>query len=298
MPKKVGLIGLGAIGLPLARNLIEKGYEVHGYRRGAMDAFVALGGRPAASPRAMAESCGVILTVLPSYEAVREVLDGPNGALRAGSKDLTIVELSTLALPEKESLRDAAEKAGAVLLDSPLSGVPRMVETRAAIIFASGDKAVYDRHKAVFDGMSDKAFYLGAFGTGSKMKFVANALVGIHILAAAEALALGLKAGLDPDLMVKVLTPSAGGSLQFQVRAPLMTERRWEPVLAPHTVLAKDLLTIAKFADDLGCPAPLTHAARDYFARALDSDLKDKDVASVFELVAAEAGLQPPKGKA
>lgn len=258
-----------------------------------MDAFRAAGGLPAASPRAVAEQCAIVLTCLPGHAAVREVLDGPNGLLAAGRKDLVIVELSTLAMNEKEALRATAERAGATLLDSPLSGVPRMVENRAAIIFASGDKAAYDRFKHVFDGMSDKAFYLGAFGTGTKMKFVANALVGIHILAAAEAMALGLKAGLDKDLMVKVLTPSAGGSLQFQVRAPIMAKRDYEPVLAPHTVLGKDLLTIAAFADELQCPAPLTHAARDYFKRALESDFRDKDVASVFELVAAECGLKP-----
>jgi 3-hydroxyisobutyrate dehydrogenase-like beta-hydroxyacid dehydrogenase len=292
MSTKVGLIGLGAIGHPLAVNLLAKGFEVHGYRRGAMDAFVRAGGTPAASPRAIGESCDVILTVLPRYEDVREVLEGPAGVFASGRKGLVIVELGTLALPQKEALRAAAERAGGTLLDSPLSGVPKMVESRAAIIFASGDKAAYERFKPVFDGLSDKAFYLGPFGTGTKMKFVANALVGIHILAAAEAMALGIKAGLDRDLMVKVLTPSAGGSLQFQVRAPLMAERRYDPVLAPHTVLGKDLVTIAEFADQLGCPAPLTHAARDYFKRALESALKDKDVASVFELVAAESGLK------
>lgn len=292
MADKVGLIGLGAIGFPLAVNLIAKGFEVHGYRRGAMAEFADAGGRPAASPRAIGEACDVVLTVLPSYEDVRAVLDSANGVLRAGRKNLILVELSTLAMREKEALASAAERAGSVLLDSPLSGVPRMVKERTAIIFASGDKAAYERAKPVFDGMSDKAFYLGAFGTGSKMKFVANALVGIHILAAAEAMALGIKAGLDAALMVKVLTPSAGGSLQFQVRAPLMAERRYDPVLAPHTVLGKDLQTIARFADDLGCPAPLTHTARDYFKRAYESDLKSKDVASIFEIVAAEAGLK------
>lgn len=292
MSSKVGLIGLGAIGFPLAANLIARGFAVHGYRRGAMDEFARAGGHPAASPRAIAEACDVILTVLPAYADVREVLEGPHGVLSAGRKDLVIVELSTLAMSEKEALKDSAERAGCVLLDSPLSGVPRMVKERAAIIFASGDKAAYERAKPVFDAISDKAFYLGPFGTGSKMKFVANALVGIHILAAAEAMALGIKAGLDKDLMVKLLTPSAGGSLQFQVRAPLMAGRRYDPVLAPHTVLGKDLITIARFADELGCPAPLTHIARDYFKRAYEGELKHKDVASVFELVAAEAGLK------
>lgn len=291
MSDRVGLIGLGAIGLPLAVNLIGKGFEVHGYRRSAMREFEGVGGRPAASPRAIGEACDVILTVLPTYQDVQEVLEGPHGALRSGRKGLVIVELSTLAMKEKEALRAAIEGAGSIMLDSPLSGVPKMVKDRAAIIFASGDKGAWERFKPVFDGMSDKAFYLGPFGVGTKMKFVANTLVGIHILATAEAMALGVRAGLDSELMVKVLSPSGATSLQFQVRAPLMAQRKYEPVLAPHPMLVKDLVKITEFAEDLGCPAPLLHVARDYFKRAGESEWRDTDVASIFEIVAKEAGV-------
>ena len=288
MTTKVGLIGLGAIGHPLAVNLIEKGFDVVGYRRGAMDAFVAAGGTPAESPRHIGETCDAILTVLPSAAAVRDVLEGDDGILSAGRAGLTIVELSTLPMPDKEALRDMVVSAGSTLLDSPLSGVPKMVADRAAIIFASGDKPAYDRHQAVFEGMSDKSFFLGEFGVGTKMKFVANSLVGIHILAAAEAMAMGIKAGLDRDLMVKVLSPSAGTSLQFQVRAPLMADQKYDPVLAPNTILGKDLQTISDFADELGCAAPLTKIATDYFKRSLDTEWAEKDVASIIELVAQE----------
>jgi 3-hydroxyisobutyrate dehydrogenase len=289
--QKVGLIGLGAIGLPLAVNLIGKGFEVRGYRRGAMDGFRAIGGIPAASPKDVARECDVVLTVLPSYADIEQVLSGPDGVLAAKRANLVLVELSTLALGDKERLRAAVEATGGKMLDSPLSGVPRMVQQRAAVIFASGDQAAYERCKPVFDGMSDKAFYLGAFGVGSKMKFVANALVAIHILAAAEAMALGAKAGLDPELMVKLLSPSAGTSLQFQVRAPMMAQRKYDPVLAPNSVMGKDLPTIVAFAEELGCPAPLTHTAWDYFRRAQSGEMRDTDVASIYDIVARECGL-------
>ena len=291
MSNRVGLIGLGAIGLPLAANFIARGFEVHGYRRSPMHELEGIGGCPAASPRAVGEACDVVVTVLPSYTDVQEVLDGPQGVLRSGRANLVIVELSTLAVREKESLRAAVEKAGSVMLDAPLSGVPKMVKDRVAIVFASGDKAAYDRATPVFDAMTDKSFYLGPFGVGTKMKLAAQTLVGIHILATAEAMALGIKAGLDRDTMVKVLSPSAASSLQFQVRAPLMAQKRYEPALAPHPLLIKDLVKITEFADELGCPTPLTRVARDYFQRACDSEWRDKDVASIFEIVAAEAGL-------
>ena len=288
MSKKVGLIGLGAIGHPLAVNMIGKGLEVHGYRRSAMDAFVAAGGKPAASPKALAETCDIVLMVLPSEHDVEQVIFGDNGVLAAGKKGLPIVDLSTLPIKEKDSIHARVAEAGCEFLDSPISGVPQMVSDRAGIIFASGSKAAYDAHKDVFDAMSDKAFYLGAFGTGTKMKFIANTLVSIHILAAAEALALGVKAGLDRDMMVKVLSPSAGTSLQFQVRAPLMMQQQYEPVLAATSILSKDIPQFVQFAEDLDCPTPLLHVARDFYVRALDTPWAEKDVASIIELVAED----------
>src|SRR2546426_210682 len=121
----VDLIGLGAIGLPLRANFISKGFEVHGYRRSPMHELQGIGGHPAVSPRVIAEACNVIVTVLPTYEDVREVLEGRQGVLQSGRKGLVIIELSTVAMKEKEALRAAVEKAGNVMLDAPLSGVPR-----------------------------------------------------------------------------------------------------------------------------------------------------------------------------
>ena len=291
MEKTVGIIGLGQIGLPIAVNLMNSGFTVHGYRRGSMDEFAKAGGRPAASPRKVAETCEYVITCLPDADAAEEVIDGASGLAKAGRNDLVVIELSTLKIKEKERLLAAMKAAGGMLLDCPLSGVPEMVRKRAAVIFASGEKAAYERVQAVFEGMTDKAFYLGGFGVGSRMKFVANLLVGVHILVTAEAMALGAKAGLSPELMVKVLSPSAASSLQFQTRAPLMAEKKWEPALAPHTILFKDLVTIAEFADALGCPTPLLHTARDYFAKAIEEGLESKDVASIYEVVSKECGL-------
>jgi L-threonate 2-dehydrogenase len=103
---------------------------------------------------------------------------------------------------------------------------------------------------------------------------------------------LGLKAGLDGELMLKMLTPSAGGSLQFQVRAPLMVARKYEPALAPITVLGKDLANIAPFAEALGCPSPLLRAAQGYFRKAYEAGLKDKDCAALFDIAAADSGIK------
>jgi L-threonate 2-dehydrogenase len=292
MDSPIGIIGLGAIGMPAARNLIERGYQVHGYRRSSMAEFAAAGGHPAKSPRDLATQCPVIVTCLPNAASLEEVVVGPNGVLAAGRRELIVVDLSMLKLSDKERMRDAAARSNATLLDAPISGLPSMVTQRTAVIFVSGDRQAYEAAKGPLDAITDKALYLGEFGVGTKMKFAANLLVGVHILATAETLALSAKAGLPLEQVIKILSPSAATSLQFQVRAPMMAQHNWETALASVTNFLKDMETIAGYADEIGCPAPLIHAARDYFARAVKQGLGEKDVAAVYAVVASESGIE------
>src|SRR4029453_10337332 len=180
MDNAVGVIGLGAIGLPAAKNLIERGFQVHGYRRSNMAEFADAGGKPAASPRDLAKQCQVIITCLPDAKAVDEAIAGPNGVLSAGRKGLVIVELSTLKLSDKERMRDLVAQANGMLLDAPLSGLPSMVKQRTAVILVSGDQQAYETAKPALEGITDKVLHLGEFGVGTKMKFAANLLVGVH----------------------------------------------------------------------------------------------------------------------
>jgi 3-hydroxyisobutyrate dehydrogenase-like beta-hydroxyacid dehydrogenase len=291
MENAVGLIGLGAIGLPAAKNLIERGFQVHGYRRSSMTEFAEAGGRPAASPRELAAQCPVIITCLPDAKAVDEAIAGPNGVLSAGRGGLVIVELSTLKLSDKERMRDLVARANGTLLDAPLSGLPNMVKQRTAVIFVSGEQRAYETAKPALEGITDKVFHLGEFGVGTKMKFAANLLVGVHILATAEVLAMCAKAKLPLEQVIKILSPSAAASFQFQVRAPMMAQQNWETALASVGLFLKDMETISGFADEMGCPAPLIHTVRDYFARAVDQGLGGKDVAAVYAVVAKESGI-------
>jgi 3-hydroxyisobutyrate dehydrogenase-like beta-hydroxyacid dehydrogenase len=291
MDNAVGVIGLGAIGLPAAKNLIERGFQVHGYRRSNMAEFADAGGKPAASPRDLAKQCQVIITCLPDAKAVDEAIAGPNGVLSAGRKGLVIVELSTLKLSDKERMRDLVAQANGMLLDAPLSGLPNMVKQRTAVIFVSGDQQAYETAKPALEGITDKVLHLGEFGVGTKMKFAANLLVGVHILATAEVLAMSTKAKLPLEQVIKILSPSAATSFQFQARAPMMAQKNWETALASVGLFLKDMDTIAGFADEMGCPAPLIHTVRDYYARAVDQGLGEKDVAAVYAVVAKESGI-------
>ena len=291
MSKSIGFIGLGAIGHPAAVNLIAAGYDVYGFRRSDMSEFVAAGGRAVASPREIADHCDTLFTCLPDGRAVSEVITGPDGVLSSGKRGLKIIELSSLRIAEKEQLRKEVRKSDGDMLDCPVSGIPPMIVSKTAVIFVSGDQAVYNDVRPYLDAVTDKANYIGEFGLGSKLKFIANHLVSVNILATAEALAFGAKAGLSPHLVSEALSASAASSLQFQTRAPMMADAKWLPALGTHEMLHKDLKTITEYADEIGCPTPLLHTAEKYFERANTEGRQNEDVASIYELIRADNGL-------
>lgn len=285
---KIGVIGLGAMGHEIAKNFIERGYEVLGYRRSAMDAFQEVGGIPAASPREIAESCKTIVTILPDADAMQEVIAGENGILSTGVTDITIIDLSTFRIPEKEDYQKQLADGGCTLIDAPISGFPDMVAARSAVIFVSCTKRQFEESEPVLNAMTDKIYYLGEFGAGSKLKYITNSLVSIHVAAAAEAFAMALEAGMKPDVLLEILPESAASSLQLRARAPKMMAKRYEPAQGSSAMLAKDLFAILEFADGFRSSRTLIEAANDYFQKTLDSPLGDMDCSGVYEIIANE----------
>jgi L-threonate 2-dehydrogenase len=215
MGQRIGVIGLGQIGLPLAKLLLEAGHEVVGYRRGDMRELRQAGGQSADSPREIAESAEIILSCLPSSAALDQVVDGQDGLL-AARRPILLIELSTLSPAHRLAVRDRLARVRGEMLDCPMSGTPVMLASRNSVIFASGERSAFVRALPVLQDITPKVFFLGEFGVGTRLKFCANLLVGVHIMAAAEAISLGQAAGLDGELLVSALRDSAATSLQFQ----------------------------------------------------------------------------------
>lgn len=287
----VGLIGIGAIGLPVAVNLMAAGYAVHGYRRSAMDDFIAAGGRPAACPRDVALACDTVISCVNTAQAAEELLAGPEGVLAAGREDLVVIEMNTINLPCKEGFKAAVDAAGGTLLDSPILGVPGAVAARKAVIFVSGDRGAYERVRGVYDAITERASYVGPFGNGLKMKYVANTLVGVHIAVAGEAMALARKAGVPHETVMEMLAGTASSSFQFDARAPMMAKGAWRPALASHTVLEKDLSIIEEFADSIGCVLPLLATASAYYRRSMAEGRGQEDCASIYDVILRDCGI-------
>ena len=192
-----------------------------------------------------------------------------------------VIETSTLPIAVKEEAHALLDAAGVVLLDCPLSGPGAQARTRDLAVYASGSRAAYRRCAPVFEGFARTHTWLGAFGNGSKMKFLANLLVAIHNVSAAEAVLLAKKAGIDPALAVKVLGDGAGASRMLQVRGPMMVKGDYGDATMKVAVWQKDMKIIADFARSVGSPTPLFSATASIYDAAMTQGFAEADTASV-----------------
>jgi 3-hydroxyisobutyrate dehydrogenase-like beta-hydroxyacid dehydrogenase len=289
MTTTVGIVGLGIMGGAIARNLLAAGVSVRGYDIDAAR-FEALrpNGVATTSAGEAAQGVDVVLTSLPSIKALDETVAS---LLAAKPPGLVVAELSTLPIEVKEKARAALAGGNITLLDCPLSGTGAQAMTRDLVVYASGERAAYDRAEPVFRGFARASHYLGAFGNGSKMKFIANLLVAVHNVASAEAMVLGMKAGLDPETIVKVIASGAGTSRVFELRAPLMAKRDYAPTMKID-IWQKDMAIIAEFARGLGVTLPTFDASAPLYDAAQAAGLGGDDTAAVAEIIAAQAGLK------
>jgi 3-hydroxyisobutyrate dehydrogenase-like beta-hydroxyacid dehydrogenase len=283
------LIGLGIMGSAMSYNLIRAGVRVIGYdvASRARSEHKRAGGVAAGSPRAVAKRCDVIITSLPSARALADVAAELAKSAKRGS---VVVETSTLPIGVKTAARDVLAKRGVTLLDCPLSGTGAQARAKDLLIYVSGERKAYDKIAPVLPGFTSAAFYVGPFGAGSKMKFVANLLVAIHNVAAAEAMVLGMKAGLDPAMILKVVAGGAGGSRMFQVRGPMMVKGDYSEATMKNEVWQKDMTIIGDFARDLDCPTPLFAASAPIYNAAMAMGLGKEDTGAVCKVLEEMAG--------
>ena len=282
---RVGVIGLGKMGLPIARNLMERGFQVTGYRRSGSPELKAAGGTEAGSAAEVAASADVLLSIVPTADDVEEIIAGPRGTLTTLKPGTIHIEMSTIDVDRKGRLRDQVRAKGGDLLDCPISGSPGMVAPRKATTFASGAKHSVDIVKPVLDAISGPWIYTGAFGTGAQMKYVANLLLAVHTVAAAEAMALARRSGLDLQLVQKTLDDSIASSAIWRQRGPLMAERSWTPAPGPISTLHPILEQIEEHAGRAGLSTSVFAAAKEVFDKALADGWGDLDIASVHDQV-------------
>jgi 3-hydroxyisobutyrate dehydrogenase len=291
----VGLIGLGKLGLPIAENLIKSGYGVLGYRRSSMRDFEQAGGVPATSPADVGAQVDIVLTCLPSAEALDEVVQGPLGLVRTARPGQIIVEIGSHLVPDKERQVAPLAAKGAIFLDGEVGGTPGMVTARKAVAYLSGDRDACAKVEPVIRGFTDIVHYFGPFGAASKVKLINNLLVAVNTAAAAEAMALGLKAGVDVDLMIKAVAAGSGGSTQFGIRAPWMAQRRFLPAQGDPVGLSHYFHLIGDFADRVGVATPMLDRAAELYYRCIDMGLGSHDNAVMVDVIGGLPRRKPAR---
>jgi 3-hydroxyisobutyrate dehydrogenase/glyoxylate/succinic semialdehyde reductase len=284
MDKTVGIVGLGIMGSAIARNLLERGWRVIGFDIDATRCaeLARAGVTIAADAGGVAGSAPIIMTSLPSPAAVKDVAQR---IANSAAPPRIVVELSTLTIADKLRFEAILKQAGHIALDCPLSGTGAQAEKRDLVVYASGDSAAIARCADLFADYARQSADLGAYGNGSRMKFIANHLVAIHNVATAEAMLLAQRAGLDPNMVVELVGPGAGGSRMFQMRAPMMAEGVYDPATMKVSMWQKDMTIIAEFAAAVGCATPLFTLTQPIYAQAMAMGLGEQDTASVFEVL-------------
>ena len=288
----IGVIGLGKMGLPIAQNLMARGFTVTGYRRSGSPELAEAGGTVASSAAEVAASADVLLSILPGAEDVEEVICGPSGTLSALRAGTIHIEMSTIDVDRKARLADQVRAKGGDLLDCPISGSPGMVAPRLATTFASGDQVSVGTVSAVLDAVSGPWVYTGPFGAGARMKYIANLLLAVHTVAAAEAMALARHSGLDLELVQKTLDNSIASSAIWKQRGPIMADRTWSPAPGPISTLLPILEQIEAHAAQAGLSAPVFAAAKEVFDKALADGWGELDIACVHDQISGVSALE------
>jgi 3-hydroxyisobutyrate dehydrogenase len=285
----IGMIGIGQLGLPIATNLLNAGFRVVGYRRTDRDHFVRAGGEALNSPAEVAAAANVVLLCLPGEDAQRDVLEGPNGLLSHLRPGQTLLETGTYRPEYKQAQAQRLSEVGVRMLEVEISGTPSMVAERRAALYVGGDAGLYDQCLPVLRAITEHQFLLGDIGSAVGMKLIANCLVAVHVLAAAEAVNLGTRAGFDAKVVAEVIRQGAGSSTQFAIRAPMMAERRFSPAPGPFATLEKYIHMGRAFATKHGSAMPLFDAAAPFYERAVTAGMSHDDISGVIRLVEADS---------
>jgi len=284
--KNVGVVGLGAMGLGIARSLLRNGFNVHAcdVRAAVTEQFATEGGVACASPAELAAACDVVITVVVNAEQTETVLFGENGAVAALRPGALVIGCATVAPEFAVKLGQRLGAEGFLYLDAPISGGAAKAASGDMTMMTSGPAESYAIADPILQGMAGKIYRLGdVHGLGSKTKIINQLLAGVHIAASAEAMALGLREGVDPDALYEVITNSAGNSWMFENRVPHILKADYTPLSAVD-IFVKDLGLVLDTARASKFPLPLSATAHQMFMQASSAGYGREDDSAVIKI--------------
>ena len=282
---RLGFIGIGYMGRPIARRLLESGFKLTAYDRnhGKSEELIQYGGKVARSLSELSSSCDVVLSCLPSDEAVLDVYKGPAGVFASARRGSRVIDLSTVYPQTSQELSSLGSECGVDVLDVTMSGSTPAAENGLLTLFGGGNKESFDAAESIFRVIAKKYFYLGPNGSGATMKLVVNTLLGIGMQAIAEAVAFGEKAGLDRNRLLDVLSQTAVVAPAHAGKLQRAMKNDYSPQF-PIRLMNKDFGLILDLAATVDARMPATGAAFEINARQSDEGAEQDFSAVILQM--------------
>ncbi|AWE41527.1 MULTISPECIES: 2-hydroxy-3-oxopropionate reductase [unclassified Actinobaculum] len=295
---KIGFIGLGIMGRPMAKNLVKAGHELYVNDRNeeTVADLVAQGATAAANAKEAAEQAELVITMLPNSPHVKSVALGEGGIIEGAHEGLVYVDMSSIAPLVSREVHDVLAEKGIPMLDAPVSGgEPKAIDGTMSVM-VGGDKAVFDQVAPVLDAMAGDVTYVGEIGAGNIAKLANQTIVAVNIAACAEAFTLAQKAGVDPEAVYKAIRGGLAGSTVMDAKVPMMLERNFKPGFRINLHI-KDLGNVLDTGHGVDAPLPLTSLVREMMS-VLDGDgHADEDHSSLVKVYEKLANIELKPGQ-
>jgi 3-hydroxyisobutyrate dehydrogenase-like beta-hydroxyacid dehydrogenase len=298
MEEKIGFIGLGTMGKPMAKNLLKAGYPLTVFNRSTFKAaeLKELGAVVAESPKEVGSRSQIIILMVSDTPEVEEILTGKDGLLAGVQPGSVIIVMSTILPSAGRQLAQMIKTYGCEMLDAPVLGSRRAAINATLTIVVGGEKAVYERCYGIFQVLGRQVFYMGSQGMGLYTKLCNNLISGVVMQAVCEALLLGQKAGLDLQELIKVILQGGDRTLTMEAKGPSLLARNFDTHF-PLKHMYKDLWLISIAASELGLALPVTTLVRELFGIAKIAGLGEKDFSGVITVMEKLAGIRLKEGE-
>lgn len=285
--KKIGFIGLGSMGSSLAERLMNSGFTLTVFNRTPekMEPFVKRGAWRAKNPYELAQTSDVIITCVTDDRAIRDIMDGKNGAL-AGAKPKTVfIDMSTVSVSVTRNMAEKAKRKGASWLDAPVLGSPQMAEAGEMPFVVGGSQRILEENREILEAIGKKMVYMGKTGLGQAAKIIHSLVCGVSLVAYSEAVLLGEKLGLSRNQILDVLLHGAVSSPLLSMKAPKLRKNMFTPTTARLLNMCKDLTLIADEGKNFHQKLPMLRVAKKLYDRAREKGLGDKDTSSIIKVM-------------
>jgi len=293
MKKKIGFIGLGIMGKPMAKNLLKAGYEliVFNRTREKAEELAAGGARVASSPAQVASNSEVIITVVSNHQALEDVILGKEGVLSTIKQGTILIDSSTVAPSTTRRFAQLIAAKGAIMLDAPLTGSKLAAEAGTIVFNVGGDRAAYEACQDIFAAMGRKSIYIGESGQGAQAKLCNQLIVACMLEAISEGLVMAVRGGIDPDVMIEVLSSSAARSGILEMKAQSILKRDFDPHFSLK-LMHKDLSLVLESATELNVPVLEAAVVREIFGAALAQGKGEMDFSAIITISEELAGVE------